>query len=195
MLKFSQAASLFIVGLSLFSNPAVAADAPSATLEQRVKTLEEQVAILMKGRPAIPSDTEGSVPATHDSQAPSTVVNDNDSGKVKVTKWDFASRDGSYGRKMYHISYSLLNSYEKPIKLIKGTLQFQDLLGEHIYGIQLDQDVRLSPGKESSFQGDYARNQFIPEQQRLAGMVKSDIVVKLLVTTVVFSDNTVVNLP
>lgn len=159
--------------------------AAEVSLEQRVKALEDQVAALMKAQPPLASP--GAANPTV-SRAPAI-----EAGSLKVTKWDYASRNGEYGQMIYWISYTLLNGYEKPIKLIKGSLQFQDLLGERVYGIALDQDVKIAPGKECNFGGDYRRNQFIASEQRLAAMSKGDVLVRLVVETVVFADNTVLN--
>ena len=171
----------------LLAHPAGAADPPpsQAALEQRVKALEEQVAALVKSQAAVPAPVAN--PTTAKAQAVEV-------GNIKVTKWDYAPRDGEYGQSYYRITYTLANGYDKPIKLLKGSIRFEDLLGERVYTIALDQDVKLAPGKETNFRGDYRRNQFISEDARLAAMSKSDVVVKLNVDTVVFGDNTVLNL-
>jgi hypothetical protein len=92
---------------------------------------------------------------------------------------------------VYDVSYTLANDSPKPIKLIDASVTFSDALGEQFYGIRLDKDVAVQPGKEQSFEGEYTRNQFEPQQARLATMNKADVVAKLIVRAIVFGDNAV----
>ena len=88
----------------------------------------------------------------------------------------------------YKITYTLKNRTDKAIKLNQSTIQFKDLLGERVYGIQVDHDLKIPAQIEVTDTGSYPANQFIPEQMRLKGMAKENVKAELIVTKAVFSD-------
>jgi hypothetical protein len=73
-------------------------------------------------------------------------------------------------------------------------LDFSDLVGEHIIGIRLNRDVKIEPGKEEVFRGDYRINQFINREIRLKDLAPEDVRAELQVKKIVFRDNTVLDL-
>jgi hypothetical protein len=88
----------------------------------------------------------------------------------------------------------LRNNYDKPIKLINGSVVFFDLVGEHIIGIRMDRDVKIDPGKEEIFRGDYRINQFINSEMRLKDLAPEDVRARLQVKKIVFRDNTIIDM-
>ena len=89
----------------------------------------------------------------------------------------------------YRIGYTLRNNYAKAIKLINANVEFSDLLGTKIYGIQLNEDVKIEPNSEATYTGNFGINQFRPGDHRLGEIPPSDVQARLRVTAIIFKDN------
>ena len=105
-----------------------------------------------------------------------------------LVRWS-ASRTKCEYSECYRIAYTLRNNYTKRIKLIKGGIEFFDLLDTRIYGIRLKEDVRIEPGAEVSSTGNYGMNRFQTDDYRLGEIPPSDVQAKLRITAIIFSDN------
>ena len=176
-----------VVGVLMLSAPVFAAETADdriADLQKRVEALERQVRAL----------TEAATPALAaapvDGAAKNIEPSPPGAPAIDLVTWDSHMRKGDFSN-FYRITYVLKNNYEKPIKVIDGSLQFTDLLGEVIYTIRLTKDAYIGPGKQVSSTGDYGINQFLPGQDRMGGMPKTDIIPKIVVRSVVFGDNTI----
>ena len=113
---------------------------------------------------------------------------------LKLANWSATFKDCGYGTHCYAVTYTLLNGYNKPIKLVDASINFYDLIGERIYGIALTKDVKLTPGKETIFHGNFSINQFMPAELRLRDLAPADVRAELKVRKLVFEDNSIVNL-
>jgi len=160
------------------------ADEPAAekldTLEKRVQALE---AIILHSRNT--ASTNGVSGQSEQSGNQSA---------VKLAKWSATFKGCGYSSHCYAIAYTLLNGYDKSIKLIDASIIFYDLIGERIYGIKLAKDVKLSPRKEAIFRGDFSINQLIPGELRLRDLAPTDVRAELKVKKLVFEDNSIVDL-
>jgi len=76
-------------------------------------------------------------------------------------------------------------------KIIDATVQFADLLGSHIYDITFNPDHLIPAGQSITDTGQYPINQLMPEQARLAQMKKEDVKATLVVSKLVFTDNSI----
>ncbi len=76
-------------------------------------------------------------------------------------------------------------------KIIDATVQFADLLGSHIYDININPDHLIPAGQSITDTGQYPINQLMPEQARLAQMKKEDVKATLVVSKLVFTDNSI----
>jgi hypothetical protein len=134
----------------------------------------------------------GGPPVTSDA----TSAEGTDKGQVllKLSRWSASYGEGQYSQYYYAISYTLVNNYNKPVKLINGSIGFFDLVGERIIGIKLERDVKIEPGKEASFRGNYGINQFINSEMRLKDLAPEDVRAQLEVKKIVFRDNTIIDL-
>jgi len=72
-----------------------------------------------------------------------------------------------------------------------ATVQFADLLGSHIYDIKINPDHLVPAGQSVTDIGRYPISQLMPEQARLAQMKKDDVKATLIVSKVVFTDNSI----
>lgn len=154
------------------------------TIDKRVDVLELKVQELEKRIKALEAEI------TH---PPPTVVTNKKSeklAKLKLVKWSYSYTKGDYSS-YYRISYELFNEYEKGVKLIDASLHFEDLLGEHLFGIKITPDLRILPGRKKSDSGNYRISSFDYNQQRMKDMVQKDVVPKLVVRRIVFEDNTI----
>ena len=113
---------------------------------------------------------------------------------LKLVNWTATFKDCGYGTHCYAVAYTLLNGYDKTVKLIDASINFYDLVGERIYGIALARDVKLTPGKETMFHGNFDINQFMPVVLRLRNLAPADVRAELKVRKLVFEDNSIVNL-
>ena len=151
-------------------------------LQKRVSALEAQMRALVQQKVQ---------PANTDVSGAQDIARS--SAGLQLVKWDYQPHKGDV-EDFYRISYTLANGYDKSVKLIDASIQFDDLLGNNVYGIIVEKDVAILPGKEVSLKGDFRRNLFMPEQQRMSAMAKSDIVTRLVVRNVVFADNSILKL-
>lgn len=116
--------------------------------------------------------------------------------KLSLAGWayEYASKKTSFSTNEYYkIAYTLKNGYSKAIKLIDATIQFNDLLGDNIYGIKVEKDLLISAGSLKQEEGLFSINQFISSQRRMKGMEKSDIRAVLHIQKLVLEDNTVLS--
>jgi len=177
--------------VALFSTPLPAGaqtPTPTVSLEQRVKDLEKRLDAL-EGVPAIAlalklkaqtNQQEASGSATPRTDAPLALVD-----------WNFTFQTDQFNQPQYKITYTLKNKTDRAIKLTQSTIQFKDLLGERVYGIQVDHDLKIPAQKEITDTGYYSANQFIPDQMRLKSMAKENVKAELIVTKVVFADGSI----
>lgn len=152
--------------------------------EQRIADLEKRVTALEQ---ALSSNQRTS-------QASSDRIVSQTKSPLVLGTWDYRFVRGQFSPE-YQITLSLTNTGTKEIKLIDGTIQFSDLLGNHLYGIRITPDQRIAAGKTSTDKGSYSINQFITEQTRMASMKKEDVQATLIVRKLVFADNTIVEFP
>jgi hypothetical protein len=90
-------------------------------------------------------------PSVQETKSPST--------ELALVKWS-AARQKCQFSECYRIAYTLRNNYDKSIKLIDASIDFADLLGAHIFGIKLLEDVRIEPHSDASYSGNWDINQF-----------------------------------
>ena len=116
-----------------------------------------------------------------------------DSGKspLVLDDWSFSHQTGEFNQSYYNITLQLKNNSKKTIKLIEGSVQFYDLLDEHLYGIKVTPDMMIGSGDVRTESGQYRLNQFMNKHHRMKNMDKADIKAKLMVERIVFTDNTV----
>jgi hypothetical protein len=113
---------------------------------------------------------------------------------LALVNWDYQFKPGQYQWENKHwFSYTLKNQSGKAIKLIDGSLQFTDLLGEQITNIRLDKDKLYPAGADTPDSGDWDINMFEKGPERLADLKHEDVKVTLVIRKVVFADNSVWN--
>ena len=147
---------------------------------QKIETLEKRIAALE----ALLSQASDSVELKRIQAAK------NDGSLLALGAWSYEFQKGKFGP-TYSITYNLKNSYKKGIKLMDASIQFSDLLGEHLYGIKVEPDLKIAPGSNVKEEGTYDVNRFMSEQMRMSKMDKKDVIAKLVVRKIVFDDNTV----
>lgn len=169
--------SVIIIGL--FTATSVFGQQP--TSEQRLAELEKRVALLE----AALTSSQRTTPA------PTERVITEGASPLNLTTWSYRVVRGDYGSH-YEITLDLKNSGTKDIKLIEGGVIFKDLLGDKVYSIRLTPDQKVAAGKSLADKGSYRINQFIASENRMAQMKKEDIQATLVISKLVFTDNTIV---
>jgi hypothetical protein len=150
------------------------------SVETRLSDLEKRVTALEKASPlSSPLNAASPTPASA-SKSP-----------LELLAWDahLVRGEDSYDR--YEISLTIKNNSDKDIKFVDAPVQFADLLGSHIYDIKINPDHLVPAGQSVTDIGRYPINQFMPEQSRLAQMKKADVKATLIVSKVVFTDNSI----
>jgi hypothetical protein len=125
---------------------------------------------------------------TGDAAPPSVQETQRPSSELALVKWS-AARQKCQFSECYRIAYTLRDNYDKSIKLIDASIDFADLLGAHIFGIKLLEDVRIEPHSDSSYSGNWEINQFRARESRLGEIPPSDVQARLRVRAIVFADN------
>jgi hypothetical protein len=150
------------------------------SVEKRLSDLEKRVTALEKASPLSSLLNAASPTPAVETKSP-----------LELVSWDAHLVRGEYSNYNYKITLTLKNNSEKDIKLIDASVQFSDLFGSHIYGIKVTPDHVIPAGKTITDSGQYSVNQFMPEQARLAQMKKEDVKATLVVSKLVFTDNTI----
>jgi hypothetical protein len=145
-------------------------------LEARVKALEDQAAKTQKVETLLPSATG----------SPSPIVRVD--VPIELINWNVSFEIGSYNQARYKITYTVKNTSSKGIRLNQSRIIFRDLLGEKVYSIKIDADLKMPAGKNIEGGGYYSANPFIPDEMRLKGMAKENIKAEFFVGKVVFDD-------
>jgi len=170
--------SLFV--LSALVTACTSACGQDHSVEKRLSDLEKRVTTLEKASPLSSLLNAASSPPAVETKSP-----------LQLISWDAHLNRGEYSNYNYKITLTLKNDSDKDIKLIDATVQFADLLGSRIYGIKVSPDHLIPAGKTITDSSEYSVNQFMPEQARLAQMKKEDVKATLVVSKVVFTDNTI----
>jgi len=150
------------------------------SVEKRLSDLEKRVTALEKASPL-------SLPLNAVSPTPALATK----SPLELAAWDAHLIRGEDSYDKYNISLTLKNNSDKDIKFLDATVQFADLLGSHIYDIKVNPDHLIPAGQSITDTGQYPINQLMPEQARLAQMKKEDIKATLVVSKVVFTDNSI----
>ena len=132
-------------------------------LEDKIQKLEQRVELL-EGK-------KGTTPTVKASDFKSK-------GQLTLEKWKHSYISDDFSS-YYKISYELFNGFDKAIKLIDTSLRLEDLLGENIYGIKINPDIKISPNGKVQDSGSYRINQSISNQHRMKDMDPKDVVVEL----------------
>ena len=150
------------------------------SVEKRLSDLEKRVTALEKATPL-------SSPLNAASPLPAGATK----SPLELVAWDAHLVRGEDSYDKYEISLTLKNNSDKDVKFIDATVQFADLLGSHIYDIKVNPDHLIPAGQSITDTGQYSINQLIPEQARLAQMKKEEVKATLVVSKVVFTDNSI----
>jgi hypothetical protein len=137
-------------------------------LEQRLEALEGEKGAISKIKP----------------------IQDEVQGQLTLGDWKYLTTKDGHSF-YYKITYELFNGFNKGIKLIDGTLRFEDLLGENLYGIKITPDLKIPAQEKVQDSGDYRINQFMNNQHRMMDMDPKDVVAKINIRKIVFEDNTI----
>ena len=172
-------------------SPATAATSSLATLQAQNAKLTEKVAELERRIAALEAQAKPAGPAVQAPGSGSPTAAALADVPLVLDDWDYHFVSGSGGNNYYHISITLRNMSTKGIKLIDASVQFTDLLDQHLYGIAVSPDTVIPPGAQKIDAGEYSINQFINAQTRMKDMAKGDVKAKLVVKRVVFSDNSI----
>jgi hypothetical protein len=108
---------------------------------------------------------------------------------LQLVSWEGQFGHGQYNDYNYTVTLRLKSTSTKDIKLIDASVQFADLLAAPILSIQVYPDRHIAAGDTDTFTVPY--NIFTPEEMRLGQMNKDDIKATLVVSRLVFSDNSI----
>jgi hypothetical protein len=155
------------------------------SVEKRLSDLEKRVTALEKASPL------SSPPLNAVSPTPALATK----SPLELVAWDGHLVRGEDSYYKYNISLTLKNNSDKDIRFIDATVQFADLLGSHIYDIKVNPDHLIPAGQSITDTGQYPINQLMPEQARLGQMKKEDVKATLVVSKLVFTDNSIGEYP
>ncbi len=158
-------------------------------LEKRVRALEAIIGRQRMPAARIPADAPVPGRATSSAEA-----EDKRQMLLKLTKWSASIKEGQYTRSYYEINYTLLNNYDKPVKLIDGSIRFFDLSGADIINIKLDRYAKIEPGKEASLRTYHGIDKSIDSEMKLKELALESVHAQLEVKKIMFRDNTIIDL-
>ena len=150
------------------------------SVEKRLGDLEKRVTALEKASPL-------STPLNAAPPTPALATK----SPLELVAWNAHLVRGEDSYYKYEISLTLKNNSDKDVNFTDATVQFADLLGSHIYDITFNPDQLIPAGQSITVTGQYPINQLMPEQARLAQMKKEDVKATLVVSKLVFTDNSI----
>ena len=162
-------------------------------LEVRIKALEDLERRVQKAEKSLSTIRSRQRKEMNQNKGKALAGGRLDSGKspLVLDDWSFSHQTGEFNQSYYNITLKLKNTSSKTIKLIEGSVQFYDLLDDHLYGIKVTPDMTIGAGNVRTESGQYRLNQFMNKHHRMKNMNKADIKAKLQVERIVFTDNTV----
>jgi hypothetical protein len=159
----------------------------TASGQQRDQSIEKQLSDLEKRVTALEKASPLSSPLNAVSPMPAVATK----SPLELVAWEAHLVRGEDSYDKYDISLTLKNNSDKDIKFIDATVQFADLLGSHIYDIKVNRDHLIPAGQSITDTGQYPINQLMPEQSRLGQMKKEDVKATLVLSKLVFTDNSI----
>lgn len=148
-------------------------------VEKRLSDLEKRVAALEQAPPLSSLLNAQSPPPAVTTKSP-----------LQLVSWAAHLGPGQDNDYHYTITLTLKNTGNKDIKLIDATVQFAGSRGSHIYGMKVNSDRYITAGDSATESREYSVNELMPEA-RLAQMKKEDVKATLVVSKLVFSDNSI----
>ncbi|MEN9459992.1 MAG: hypothetical protein RIS84_12 [Pseudomonadota bacterium] len=93
----------------------------------------------------------------------------------------------------YALDIELLNNFDKAIKEIDALVNFKNLLGGHLYSINLNHDSNIPAGGSLLDQGGRDNSRLLSRWHQMTKVTPQDIKAELVVKKIVFSDNSVLS--
>lgn len=175
--------SSILILLSVLCVPSAFADDQS--LLAQIDTLSKRIEVLEARLLAIPKAEEKQPAETVDESK-------NKSGlQLLSAQYEYVEK---YDKEFYKIDYTLKNNAQKDIKLLKARIIFEDLLGDKVFGITLQRDVKLIAGESQTITA-YFEIRSIRWQRdiRMKSMNSDDVIRKLDVEALVYADGEIYN--
>lgn len=110
--------------------------------------------------------------------------------QIVATSWSAKPADSGFGQST-HLSVTLENKSDTPIRMIDGTVFFDDVLGRSIVNISISEDARIDA--QGTFQQSGTYQSFGGNIERLVQVEKTDVVVTTCVKALVKGDGSVVS--
>jgi len=102
-----------------------------------------------------------------------------------VESYEVTEEESSFSTNGYmRLDMVLLNSGERGVRMIDGSIVFQDVLGRDILRIGIDPDIRVEAGETTQQDGIYSN-------LRLLDVEREDVVVTTCIRGLVYSDGEV----
>ncbi|MDD2817124.1 MAG: hypothetical protein PHP00_15565 [Thiotrichaceae bacterium] len=164
----------------LYTSPAIAED-----LTQRVTQLEQEVQQLKQR--IIQLETVLSKLPT-----PSKYVASPSSSLLSLKSWSLRPQQVKF-ETYYALDVELLNNFDKEIKEVDALVNFKNLLGGHLYSIQLNHDSHIPAGGTLLDQGGRDNSRLLSQWHQMTKVTPQDVKAELVVKKIVFSDNSILS--
>ncbi len=162
----------------LYTSAAIAEEiAPRVTqLEQEVQQLKQRILQLETVLNKLPT--------------PSNYVAS--SSKLLLKSWSLRPQPVKF-ETYYALDIELLNNFDKAIKELDARVNFKNLLGGHLYSINLSPDSNIPAGGSLLDQGGRDNSRLLSHWHQMTKTNPQDVKAELVVRKIVFSDNSVLS--
>jgi len=166
------------------------AQSPESDLEQRITQLEQAV-IALKQQLEIVSRKLEDMELSKKTQTETESVLPNTSQLV-LKKWGYHAvriKINTY----YAIDLELSNSYTKAIEEIDARVDFKNLLGGHLYSVNITPMLKIPAGQTVVDQGTESNRRLLGKEHQMTRLSPSEVKTELVIRKIVFEDGTLLN--
>ncbi|MEN9848311.1 MAG: hypothetical protein RL368_1051 [Pseudomonadota bacterium] len=147
-------------------------------LEQEVQQLKQRILQLETVFNKLPSPTNYSANPS--------------SSKLLLKSWSLRPQQVKF-ETYYALDIELLNNFDKAIKEIDALINFKNLLGGHLYSINLSHDTDIPAGGSLLDQGGRDNSRLLSHWHQITKTTPQDVKAELVVKKIVFSDNSILS--
>jgi len=164
----------------LYTSPAIAEDMTQRVteLEQEVQQLKQRIIQLETVLSKLPS--------------PSNYAATLSTSKLLLKSWSLRPQQVKF-EDYYALDIELLNNFDKAIREIDARVNFKNLLGGHLYSINLSPDSNIPAGGTLLDQGGRNSSRLLSHWHQMIKVNPQDVRAELIVKKIVFSDNSVLS--
>jgi hypothetical protein len=169
------------------------AQPPENDLEQRITQLEQAVIALKQQLEILSRKLEnmGSIDSSEKTQTKIESALSN-IPQLVLKRWNYHAvriKINTY----YAIDLELSNDYAKAIEEIDARVDFKNLLGGHLYSVNITPMLKIPAGQTVVDQGTESNRRLLGKEHQMTRLSPNEVKTELIIRKIVFEDGTLLN--